>query len=90
MIKEEPLEKVKAARPAITVVGLGGAGCNIVTWISDKKLAGGRIIAANTEAAKENLAEIKEELKGTNLIFLVAGLGGGSGTGAMPVFARAG
>ncbi|TAN39846.1 MAG: cell division protein FtsZ [Candidatus Methanoperedens sp.] len=125
MIREELLEKVKAARPAITVVGLGGAGCNIVTWISDKKLAGGRIIAANTdaahlstmtradklmllgeklckghgcggfpergaEAAKENLAEIKEELKGTNLIFLVAGLGGGSGTGAMPVFARAG
>jgi cell division protein FtsZ len=104
---------------------LGGAGCNIVTWIADKKLAGGRIIAANTdaahlstmtradklmllgeklcrghgcggfpergaEAAKENLAEIKEELKGTNLLFLVAGLGGGSGTGGMPVFAQAG
>lgn len=125
MIREELLEKVKAARPAITVVGLGGAGCNIVTWIADKKLAGGRIIAANTdaahlstmtradklmllgeklcrghgcggfpergaEAAKENLAEIKEELKGTNLLFLVAGLGGGSGTGGMPVFAQAG
>lgn len=125
MIREELLEKVKAARPAITVVGLGGAGSNIVTWIADKKLAGGRIIAANTdaahlstmtradklmllgeklcrghgcggfpergaEAAKENLAEIKEELKGTNLLFLVAGLGGGSGTGAMPVFAQVG
>ncbi len=125
MTREELLEKVKTARPAVAVVGLGGAGCNIVTWIADKKLAGGKTIAANTdaahlstmaradkimllgeklckghgcggfpergaEAAKENLAEIREELKGTNLLFLVAGLGGGSGTGAIPVFASVG
>jgi len=123
MTKEELLEKVKASRPSVTVVGLGGAGSNIATWIADKKLAGGKIIAANTdaghlyemtradtimllgeklcrghgcggypergaEAARENLAQIKEELKGTNLVFLVAGLGGGSGTGAIPVFAQ--
>lgn len=125
MTTAELLEKVKAARPSITVVGLGGAGCNITTWIADKKLAGGKIIAANTDAghlstmtradtimllgeklckghgcggfpergaqaANENLAEIKEELRGSNLIFLVAGLGGGSGTGAIPVFASVG
>jgi len=42
------------------------------------------------EAARENLAEIKKELEGTNLLFLVAGLGGGSGTGSMPVVAAAG
>ncbi|MCZ7356748.1 MAG: cell division protein FtsZ [Candidatus Methanoperedens sp.] len=125
MTREELLEKVKTSRPSVCVVGLGGAGCNIVTWIADKKLAGGKIIGANTdanhlltmtradkimllgeklckghgcggfpergaEAAKENLAEIREELKDINLLFLVAGLGGGSGTGSIPVFAGAG
>ena len=125
MSREELLEKVKTARPSVTVVGLGGAGCNIATWIADKKLAGGKIIAANTDAshllsmtradkvillgeklcrghgcggfpergaaaANENLDEIREELKGTNLLFLVAGLGGGSGTGAIPVIGKLG
>ncbi len=37
MTREELLEKVKTSRPSVTVVGLGGAGCNIVTWIADKK-----------------------------------------------------
>jgi len=125
MTKEDLMAKVKASRPSVTVVGLGGAGCNIATWIADKKLAGGKIIAANTdanhlyamtradtimllgeklckghgcggypergaEAAKENLAEIRKEIVGSNLLFLVAGLGGGSGTGAIPVFAGVG
>jgi cell division protein FtsZ len=125
MSREELLQKAKTSRPAVTVFGLGGAGCNIATWIADKKLTGGRIVAANTdanhlvsmtradkimllgeklckghgcggyaergaEAARENIAEIKQELEGTNLLFLVAGLGGGSGTGSMPVVAAAG
>lgn len=125
MSREELLEKVRTSRPAVTVVGLGGAGCNITTWIADKKLTGGKIVAANTdaahlstmtradkiillgeklckghgcggfpergaEAAKENLDELREEIKGTNLLFLVAGLGGGSGTGAIPVVAGLG
>ncbi len=42
-------EMVKAAQPSIAVMGLGGAGCNIVTWIAQKGMAGGRIIAANTD-----------------------------------------
>jgi len=40
---------VKAAKPSIAVIGLGGAGCNIITWIAQKGMAGGRIIAANTD-----------------------------------------
>lgn len=112
----------KAAKPSVAVVGLGGAGCNITTWIAEKGIAGGRIIAANTDvnhlhvqkadklvvlgeklckgrgcggypemgaqAAKENIAEMRTELEGSNLVFLVAGLGGGTGTGAMPVVAE--
>lgn len=111
----------KAAKPSVAVVGLGGAGCNITSWIAEKGIAGGRIIAANTDvnhlyvqkadkvillgeklckghgcggypemgtqATKENIGEIKAELEGSNLVFLVAGLGGGTGTGAMPVVA---
>lgn len=115
-------EFAKAAKPSVAVVGLGGAGCNITTWIADKGIVGGRIIAANTDvnhlhiqkadklillgeklckghgcggypevgagATRENIEEIKAELEGSNLVFLVAGLGGGTGTGAMPVVAE--
>ena len=114
-------EFAKAAKPSVAIVGLGGAGCNITTWIAQKGITGGRIIAANTDvnhlyvqkadkvillgeklckghgcggypemgaqAAKENLTELKAELEGSNLVFLLAGLGGGTGTGAMPVVA---
>ena len=113
---------VKAAKPSIAVIGLGGAGCNIITWIAQKGMAGGKIIAANTdinhlasmskadklillgeklckgygcggypemgaEAARENLSEIKAELQDVDLLFLIAGLGGGTGSGAIPVVA---
>ena len=113
---------VKAAKPSIAVIGLGGAGCNIITWIAQKGIAGGRIIAANTgihhlatmrkadklillgkklckgygcggspgmgaEATKENLTEIKAALQDVNLLILVAGMGGGTGSGAIPVVA---
>ncbi len=114
-------EFAKTAKPSVAVVGLGGAGCNITTWIAEKGITGGRIIAANTDvnhlyvqkadkvillgeklckghgcggypemgaqATKENITELKAELEGSNLVFLVAGLGGGTGTGAMPVVA---
>lgn len=40
------------------------------------------------EAAKENLQEIKETLKGTDMLFVCTGLGGGTGTGATPVIAE--
>ncbi|MBQ9275052.1 MAG: cell division protein FtsZ [Succinivibrio sp.] len=38
-------------------------------------------------AAQECLDEIKELVRGTDLIFVVAGMGGGTGTGAAPVIA---
>ena len=115
-------EFAKTAKPSVAVVGLGGAGCNITTWIAEKGMSGGRIIAANTDvnhlyvqkadklillgeklchghgcggypeigaqATRENINELKAELEGANLVFLVAGLGGGTGTGAMPVVAE--
>src|SRR3989344_8345455 len=41
------------------------------------------------QAAEENMSEIAESLKGADLIFISAGLGGGTGTGATPVIAEA-
>ncbi|MDO8664885.1 MAG: cell division protein FtsZ [Candidatus Liptonbacteria bacterium] len=40
------------------------------------------------QAAEENRSEIAEALSGTDLIFIAAGLGGGTGTGAAPVVAE--
>ncbi|MCX9082424.1 MAG: cell division protein FtsZ [Candidatus Methanoperedens sp.] len=115
-------EFARAAKPSVAVVGLGGAGCNITTWIAEKGISGGTIIAANTDvnhlyvqkadkvillgekickghgcggypemgaqATREAIGELRTELEGTNLVFLVAGLGGGTGTGAIPVVAE--
>ncbi len=40
------------------------------------------------EAAKETLQEIKESLKSSDMVFVCAGMGGGTGTGAAPVIAH--
>ena len=39
-------------------------------------------------AAEESLDVIKEHLEGADMIFITAGMGGGTGTGASPVIAR--
>jgi cell division protein FtsZ len=41
------------------------------------------------QAAEENRSEISEAVKGADLVFLAAGLGGGTGTGATPIVAEA-
>ena len=40
------------------------------------------------QAAEETRAEIIESIKGADLVFITAGLGGGTGTGASPVIAE--
>jgi len=122
-MEKEELEKIiKEAKPAVSVIGLGGAGSNIVTWIKEKGISGAKLIAANTDAAhlgiskadkmlllglklckgrgcggypeigaeavKESMDMIKEDLLGSDLVFIVAGFGGGTGTGAAPVIAN--
>jgi len=40
------------------------------------------------KAAEENIDEIEEALQDTNMLFITAGMGGGTGTGAAPIIAR--
>ncbi|MCI6217294.1 MAG: cell division protein FtsZ [Helicobacter sp.] len=58
-----------------------------------KKLTRGLGAGAKPEvgeqAALESFDEIKEALKGFDIVFIAAGLGGGTGTGAAPLIAKA-
>ena len=57
-----------------------------------EKLTNGFGAGANPQiggrAAEESIEEIKEILEGTDMVFITAGMGGGTGTGAAPVVAR--
>jgi cell division protein FtsZ len=113
---------MEMAKPQVSVIGAGGAGSNIVSWIKNKGVAGGKLIAVNTDAAhlgiskadrriligpkltqgrgcggypekgmqatRESIAEIAREVQGSNIVFLCAGLGGGTGTGAIQVLSE--
>jgi cell division protein FtsZ len=126
MLETEKIEAImRAARPQVTVIGVGGAGCNIVSWVKEKKggVSGAKLIAANTDAthlsiikadrrillgekttrgmgaggypekgeaaARESLDQIKKDAAGSNIVYVAAGLGGGTGTGASWVIANA-
>ncbi|MDD4007338.1 MAG: cell division protein FtsZ, partial [Sphaerochaetaceae bacterium] len=51
-------------------------------------LGAGGIPEVGEKAAVESKDEIKELLKGTDMVFITAGMGGGTGTGAAPVVAE--
>jgi cell division protein FtsZ len=53
-----------------------------------KGLGAGSDPEVGCQAAEESRDEIKEALKGTDMIFITAGKGGGTGTGAAPVVAE--
>ncbi len=106
----------------IKVIGVGGAGNNMVGWLYKKGIKGAEIVATNTdhqhlnitgadrkfligkdctkglgcggfpskgaEAAQESLTQLKESLRDSDMVFVCAGMGGGTGTGAAPVVAQ--
>lgn len=51
-------------------------------------LGAGAIPEVGQKAAEESKESITEMLKGTHLVFITAGMGGGTGTGAAPVIAK--
>ncbi len=106
----------------IKVIGVGGGGNNMVSWLHKKGIKGAKIYAMNTdkqhlditscdgkfligteltrglgcggfpergrEAARESIHEIKNVLKDADMVFICAGFGGGTGSGAAPVVAQ--
>jgi len=56
------------------------------------KVTRGKGAGANPDvgkrAAEESIEEIKEILEGADMVFITAGMGGGTGTGAAPVIAK--
>ncbi len=58
-----------------------------------EKITKGHGAGANPEigarAAEENLDDIKAALSGADMVFITTGMGGGTGTGAAPIVARA-
>ena len=54
-----------------------------------KGLGSGGNPEVGANAAEESYEKLKDILQGTDMVFLTAGMGGGTGTGATPVIARA-
>ncbi|HKU95615.1 MAG TPA: cell division protein FtsZ, partial [Vineibacter sp.] len=52
-------------------------------------LGAGARPAVGKQAAEEALPELMKALEGSNMVFVTAGMGGGTGTGAAPVIAQA-
>jgi cell division protein FtsZ len=108
--------------PQITVIGVGGAGGNVVNNMIAAGLGSVKFVVANTDmqalvssraehriqlgtnlteglgagsdpeigeaAAEEAAEEIRSAIAGAHMIFIAAGMGGGTGTGAAYVIAR--
>jgi cell division protein FtsZ len=53
-----------------------------------KGLGAGANPKVGREAAEEDREQIKQVLQGADMVFITAGMGGGTGTGAAPVFAE--
>lgn len=107
----------------ITVVGVGGGGCNMINHMIIEGTHKINLISANTDqqvlniskaplkiqlgkiltkglgagmkpeigrdSALESYDDIKEALLGSDIVFIAAGLGGGTGTGAAAIIANA-
>ena len=115
-------EEIEVGQANIKVIGVGGAGNNMVSWLYKQGIKGAEIIACNTdqqhlniteadrkfilgrdvtrglgcggypdkgaEAAQESLNDVKEALRESDMVFVCAGMGGGTGTGGAPIIAQ--
>lgn len=70
---------------------LNNSNCPVKLQIGEnltKGLGSGANPEVGRKAAEESIEKIKEALTGADMVFLTAGLGGGTGTGASPVVAK--
>lgn len=77
-VSEKSIEEIaRDATPKIAILGIGGGGCNMVTWM-DKKTVGARTVALNSDAQHLTTAQADER------IILGYALTGGLGCGGYP------
>lgn len=68
-------------------------GCNARTRVAigeraTRGLGSGGKAEIGAKAAEESLEELHEVLQGSDMVFVTAGMGGGTGTGAAPIVAK--
>ena len=68
------------------------SSCAATKMVIGEKITKGKGAGSNPEvgrrSAEESIEEIRALLEGTDMVFITAGMGGGTGTGAAPVIAR--
>ncbi len=67
---------------------LNRSGATQIIQLGAKGLGAGGKPEVGRAAAEEAVEEIKAAIAGSNMLFITAGMGGGTGTGAAPVIAR--
>src|SRR6266446_3851660 len=73
----------------IKVIGVGGGGGNAVAHMVTVGIDGVEFMCVNTDSQALKHAKVKTALQiGCNMLFITAGMGGGTGTGAAPVVAQ--
>ncbi len=88
---ESGLEGVEfiVANTDAQALAASSAGCVIQMGVGiTEGLGAGSKPEIGAAAAEETLEEIRSHLEGVHLLFITAGMGGGTGTGAAPVIAR--
>src|SRR5471032_88068 len=67
---------------------LSRSGAGQIIQLGGKGLGAGGKPEVGRAAAEEAVEQIKAAISGANMLFITAGMGGGTGTGAAPVIAR--
>jgi cell division protein FtsZ len=67
---------------------LNRSGASIIIQLGTKGLGAGGKPEVGRAAAEEAIDQIRDAITGANMLFITAGMGGGTGTGAAPVIAR--
>ena len=67
---------------------LGRSGAHRTLQLGISGLGAGSKPEKGREAAQEAIEEIRAAIQGAHMLFITAGMGGGTGTGAAPVIAR--
>jgi cell division protein FtsZ len=91
-MEEEGIRGAKLVAANTDAQHLHGINADAKVLIGQQKTKGrgaGSVPQVGEEAALESQDEIHEVLEGSDMVFVTAGLGGGTGTGAAPVVAKA-